>query len=324
MIGTSPHNYSGMQCPCCQMEGTLARHHERKDINQRVVEIATCLYCTALVDITNLREMLESGRNAEIQRESSAEFYAVTDEIVAQIESRVKNVSSIIDFALAHLPADFPRHAFADFGAGMGHMTAAGAERFDVSHAIEFNTVALHQLHPHFPFSGRIRITEDLEKVEDKIDLVTVWHTIEHMPDAQTMLQAIRAKLSDSGAMMFQCPMFNPNYVVFSHYFFLNEFAARTMCERAGFGDVQVWFDTDADFITCLAMNNRKIEPVSRHAFSAEAMIEERVSLAAEKSRLAEESADAKRDTLVSRRKVKQRLGPLAYPLGAVRRALLR
>ncbi|WP_153075915.1 methyltransferase domain-containing protein [Paraburkholderia bonniea] len=253
MAAIFSEKYSNVHCPCCDMQGTLTKYQDRIDAHGHEVEIATCMYCTSLVNITDLLSVIKTGNNTDVQKTGSEEFYQVTSEILGTIKNRVAQATPIIDFALANLPPDFRRVSFMDFGAGMGFTTAAGALQFEQAFAIEYNTVALEKLLPHFEKSENIKICTDLDQVKAGIDLVTIWHTIEHMPNAQAELKIIREKLSDNGAMLLQCPMFKADYVVYSHYFFLNEFACRAMCERAGFKDIQVWFDKEAEFITCLA-----------------------------------------------------------------------
>ena len=250
--------YAAVKCPCCGFSGALRQYQERYDINGRKVDIATCLGCTALVNASDLKESRDSGKSEDIQRQASESYYKVDENTLASARDRANQMLELVDFALTHLGNDFPRRRFADFGAGMGFLSAAAALRFEKSYAIEYNTTALEQLHSLFENSERIQICTGIDALPTDVDLVASWHTIEHLPDAQAVLRNVHDHLSAGGGLFFQCPMFKPEYVVQTHYFFLNEFACHVMCELAGFEDIHVWFDMESEFITCLARKGRR------------------------------------------------------------------
>jgi 2-polyprenyl-3-methyl-5-hydroxy-6-metoxy-1,4-benzoquinol methylase len=245
--------YSLVKCPCCGSLGQTVKYQERLDIYGNDAEIGICLNCTALVNIFPLLSAIEDDDYIEIQRVSSAHTYQVSEDVLLDAQKKANQLLGVVDFALNYL-GDNPRLSFCDFGAGYGYLAAAGALRFQKSYAVEINTNAIKQLLPHYKNNQNINVIESISELDlNSIDLMVLWHTVEHLVDAQDVLKNIYEYIKPGGAIMFQCPMFKSDYVVFSHYFFLNEFSSKILCELVGFESLQCWFAREEEFITCLA-----------------------------------------------------------------------
>jgi hypothetical protein len=240
-----------MACPCCQRKA-LVRYQDRADVDSRQVVIAICRHCTALVNATELWSDTSSDRVIEVQRAGSEGFYASEGETAESVRLKLDPYFGMMQFALGHLPADFPRDAFADIGAGTGYQAAAAATMFESAHAVEVNTRTITGLLPLFPRTDNLRVHTSLDQLPPDLDLVMMMHVLEHLPNIPEMLLAVVNKIRPGGALLFQIPMFNPKYVFKTHYTFLAEPSCRFLCQMAGLGDVRIWYDY-LEFLTVLA-----------------------------------------------------------------------
>lgn len=242
-------------CPACWGKGTFVKYQTRFDANRRVVALEICRHCTVIANVTDLASSLQANDdNYERQKDGSEQFYAVSESEMSH-EAVAKQVNArlgMMDFALSEVPVGFKRGAFADLGAGAGYLAGAAARYFDRVYAIDFNTSILQSLHHYFDERDKITISDNVHGISG-MDMIVMWHTLEHMPHALDCLKSVQAKLNQCGVVFFQCPMLRPEYVVSTHYVFFSEYAVRVMCERAGFSDVKIWFDMDYDFISCMA-----------------------------------------------------------------------
>lgn len=242
-------------CPVCGEKGMFVKYQTRFDVNKRVIALEICRHCTVIANVTDLASSSQpNGGNYERQKDGSERFYAVSESEMSR-EAVAKQVNArlgMMDFALSEVPAGFNRGTFADLGAGAGYLAGAAAHYFDCVYAIDFNTSIVRSLHQFFEEPDKIIISDDFYSVSG-MDMIVMWHTLEHMPQALDCLRSVHAKLNEGGIAFFQCPMLRPEYVVATHYVFFSEYSVRVMCERAGFSDVKIWFDKDYDFISCMA-----------------------------------------------------------------------
>jgi SAM-dependent methyltransferase len=258
------HAFREMRCPACGKKATLVKYQERFDTNGRDVELHICTGCTALVNVTDLLSSFAGVGNYDRQKAGSENFYAVDkdslnpNKVAADVDARV----GMIEYALSQLPITFKTGVFADLGAGSGYLAAAAARYFDRVYAIDFNTTSLHTLYPYFEHREKIVIADKLVDVSG-LDMVVMWHTLEHLPNALMTLKEVQRKLNSGGAIFFQCPMLRPEYVVSTHYTFFGEFSVRAMCDRAGFRVIRISYDKEYDFITCLAIKKERRSLIS-------------------------------------------------------------
>lgn len=242
-------------CPVCEEKGMFVKYQTRFDVNKRVVSLEICRHCTVIANATDLASLSQiNGDNYERQKQGSEHFYAVSEDEMNReaVAKQVHARRGMMDFALSEVPVGFKRGAFADLGAGAGYLAGAAAHYFDRVYAIDFNTSIVKSLHQLFEEPDKITISDNLHGVSG-MDMITMWHALEHMPRPLECLRSVQEKLNHGGVVFFQCPMLRPDYVVSTHYVFFSEYSLRVMCERAGFRNVKIWFDMDYDFISCMA-----------------------------------------------------------------------
>lgn len=242
-------------CPSCGTKDALVKYQERYDADKRSIELHICTACTALVNVTDLSTALVGAGNYDRQKSGSENFYAVDKNLLSksEVDAAVNARLGMVEYAISLLPAEFKRRKFADIGAGSGYLAAAAARYFDCVYAIDFNTAGLRLLHPYFEHHEKIFMADQIKDISD-LDMVVMWHTLEHLLDPLSFLKEVYQRTARGGCVFFQCPMLRPEYVVSTHYVFFGEPSIRIMCEKSGFNVVSVTYDSEYDFITCMAV----------------------------------------------------------------------
>lgn len=151
-----------------------------------------------------------------------------------------------------------PRGRMIDIGCGTGPMLRAFAES---APQWELNGSELN------PNSRAIALTvpgvkaiydTDFTAADGAFDVVTVIHTLEHIPDPTTFLRAVRAKLTARGRVLIQVPYFPANpfdLLVADHCTHFTMRTMRMVLAAAGFDVVDLRTDVVAKEITAVAAN---------------------------------------------------------------------
>lgn len=100
-----------------------------------------------------------------------------------------------------------------DFGAGTGAFLQKAGAHFDIT-GVEPSSNAVE----HAPVSIKARIYETLDsfKSDQKFDVITLWHVLEHLPNLGTAFREITERLSKKGHLFIAVP--NPNSWDSKHY----------------------------------------------------------------------------------------------------------
>jgi hypothetical protein len=236
-------------CPGCGEEERIAPHAVRRGADGRSYDLWICLTCTAVINSTDLCGAGE--RVVADQAGSSAEFYALSDEVIASLPEEVGKNGSLVAFLLDHCPG-LGRDAFLDFGAGRGCLASAATEVFGQAFALELDLTMLRQVHPHLPNRDRITLASGPDRLPP-VDAIAAFHVLEHLPDVKMVLDPFVSLLKPGGALFFQVPLLRNDYLVYTHYTFFGEPAARAACQRLGLEVTGVWYDDANDFLTCIA-----------------------------------------------------------------------
>jgi len=114
-------------------------------------------------------------------------------------------------------------------------------------------------------FSGYVK---DLEKIEQKFDVITMWHVLEHVQDPLQDLRIIYKSLNDNGKIIFEVPnadsqafkIFGPDYnynMVPEHIQYFNPKSATIALEKAGFTVVKCYTPPRALLNFALSFKNK-------------------------------------------------------------------
>ena len=255
----------GLKCPACYEGERLSIREHRLGADGRQYELMACLNCHAVLNRGDLSAAQNGHDFLADQSDSSADFYAITPALLDSVNQEVANSANLLRFLFEQYP-EVPRGAFLDFGAGRGFLCSAAAQHFPVVYGCELNTATLEEMHPYLPRKEMIHIISDVQAVEGTLDTVAMFHVLEHLPDIRAVLTPIVGKLSEGGALFFQVPMQRNDYLVYTHYTFLNEVSVRNMCGGLGLDVLGVWYDTGLDFLTCIARKSGQQEMAERQA----------------------------------------------------------
>lgn len=100
--------------------------------------------------------------------------------------------------------------------------------------------------------------TGDPANIDDRFDLITFCHSLEHIPDPVAALAALRAKLAPGGRLLVEVPNVRQNIydlVVADHRSHFGPLTLATAAKRAGFAHVAVFDDWAFKELTLVAGN---------------------------------------------------------------------
>ncbi len=140
-----------------------------------------------------------------------------------------------------------------DLGAGEGYLAAAACSFYETSWAIDINIDLLNKTVPQFGLGDKLKVAESLDDVLGDVDAIFMWHTLEHIPNAFELGRAVTTKLKEGGLFVWQVPAYRDPYVVYSHYTFFNDRAARVFTESVGLEIINVFHDEALQFLTVVS-----------------------------------------------------------------------
>jgi sulfotransferase family protein len=95
-----------------------------------------------------------------------------------------------------------------------------------------------------------LELYHDLVKLSCPVDVLFMWHVLEHLPDPTAFWLKNRNILADRAELIVQVPMYRSDYVVDAHFVFFNEQSLRMWFSRIGGNLRRVLFDEENDFVT--------------------------------------------------------------------------
>lgn len=244
-----------LACPTCGKNGAFVPFLVRSRKNIRI-QLGTCLGCTSVVNLTDL--LVAKARNdyQHVQRESSADFYRVNQALLDDCDRHVANAIPVMEYLRSKCPQLVEGEndgVFVDYGAGMGFLALAASRFFSKVYAVELSKGPINEILTHQGAQGIITVVDDVAEVREPLAVVCMWHVLEHLPDAYCKVREIYQRLGLGGYLYFQVPMLKPDYIVETHYHFMNEYSAEAMCKQAGFSLIDIVFDEENFFMTVIA-----------------------------------------------------------------------
>jgi 2-polyprenyl-3-methyl-5-hydroxy-6-metoxy-1,4-benzoquinol methylase len=241
-------NAASRECPACGVQSRLTWFENTIDNDGHLTTIDICTSCTVLHN-----GQLDTGGGAqachELQATTVANVYANLGLDVEQARQKRDACIPILRFVLDQPRLVDRRRTFLEIGAGGGYLTAAGSLSFTRAYALELDlsqvrrTVALLGLENVVPVTG-------LDEVADEVDLVVMWHVLEHVAQPLPFLRSVKQKMSEGGVLFFQVPLYRKAYLFPSHLWFFNACSVTKLREALGFERQQVVFDTGNDFMS--------------------------------------------------------------------------
>ena len=101
-----------------------------------------------------------------------------------------------------------------DFGCGNGNFLKQITKFTKKIYGVEINNSHLVKL------NNKFKIFEKLEDVPEKLDYITLFHVLEHLPNQIEILKKIKNKLKTSGKLILEIPQANDFLLKLKHSFF--------------------------------------------------------------------------------------------------------
>ena len=245
---------TAVSCPCCGGL-SLELFEDTLDIDGNIVGVQICLVCCAIVNRSSLERLIaapETLHDAQTKYLSAA--YSIGHHFSDTLEREVESHRRTLDFFLTQTSTDTsaPEMIAAEIGIGRGTLLRAAAAVFKRCYGIDLAYDLFDKTVDHLAVPDNVVLLESLNHVPEPLDLVLAWHSLEHVPRLHDLVAAIRDRLKPRGYLFFQVPLYRPNYIVESHYTFLNRRAVSVLAELERFRVVDMWTDHDRSCITCL------------------------------------------------------------------------
>jgi 2-polyprenyl-3-methyl-5-hydroxy-6-metoxy-1,4-benzoquinol methylase len=268
------------RCPVCG--GTeLCKFDEIRDIDGNVCIILICLGCSAMLN----QYAYDSLHHATEKQAQQTDVYAVTPDDSPDCHlQEIQRAAAYFDY-LAGCGIDTSRfidQVFCDFGAGRGYVGLAACQRFRSVVACDWDTRGLSRILQSLTELGadykNIEIIGDFSDLRTKIDVLFMWHVLEHLPEPTKFWRSHIHNLNDDALVFLQIPLYRPTSVCRPHYVFYTERSLETWATAIRVRPVKFGYDLENGFLGMVGRYRSGGE--MRHQMPARAASDREVSVA--------------------------------------------
>jgi len=241
-------------CPCCG-GWSLEPFEDTLDIDGNVVNIHICLVCSALINQSSIERIYAAfDKLRDAQTECLGVAYPAGDRFSEILRKEIELCTATLDFFRDHaLPNADPRKIIcAEIGFGRGSLLRASASRFERCYGIDLAFALFRETVEYLGLPENVVLLASIAHVPEPVDVVFAWHSFEHVPRLHDLVAEIRNSLKPGGWLYFQVPLYRPNYIVESHYTFLNKRAVTVLAEIERYCVIGMWTDLENAFLTVL------------------------------------------------------------------------
>jgi len=231
-------------CPVCA-EGSLIRFEPAFDVDGNTVDVLQCRSCFALIN-SRAHSRLKTDEVEEVQL---TDYYLSDSLSVRDVEIMITEKGQILNYLYSKITDDFSKKTFCDFGGGAGLVSIAASIRFKNSYICEFDIRSVNQICSVIKKPDNMGIVTSLEDINEKIDVLFMWHVLEHIPRPLEFMHSIRKYLADDCIFFLQCPGYRPSSIVDCHYTFFNEPSMRALFASFGAKEIEIGFDLNNGFV---------------------------------------------------------------------------
>lgn len=235
------------ECPVCSGD-SLHQFDRINSIDGNVSDIAICPSCEAILNRTQY-ELLQTENPKKLQEN---QFYVVGDEEpVSHHETQVSNWGALFDWLSDRDPRNTADLTLCDYGCGRGYLALAAAGRYRRVIACDWDLgpikSVLHAL------EQPKNLILDTELLASGIDVLVMWHTLEHMPDPSSFWRAQRPRFRDDAMIVLQVPMYRPQHICQGHYIFYTEASLRRWAASIDAEPIEFGYDVPNNFLAMVA-----------------------------------------------------------------------
>jgi Methyltransferase domain len=219
----------------------------------RDTDLHICLKCSVVTTTLDPRYDPEAQGAIELQAESSLEFYESRLPSGPELTKEIDAHEGILS-ALNSRQNGFDKRIFMELGYGRGLLLLAAARKYRRVYGIELQ---------HKPFQllaervggvpSNVHLVSEPDEIDERVDVLTMWHTLEHLTHPLRVLRPFVERLLHGGLVFAQVPLFRPQYMCMTHYWFHNGRSIRVLAQTLGLRPLDVMFDTQNGFLTLIA-----------------------------------------------------------------------
>ena len=244
-----------LRCPSCWKRGGLRPFEKTIDGDGNLSEVTICSHCTAIIHSSSLNEVQHNpGSLAQKQNdEGYFQFYNqneyIKDDIIREIDLR----EDILDYFFSKTGGHFKNKKFLEIGAGSGFLAIKACQFFEKVFVFDLTLDLIKHSLSKIGIIPNLYLFDKFDELNEKFDVICLWHCIEHMPDANLVVRKLNKLTKKGGYIFFQTPLYRIQYLKNCHYFFLGAHSVRILLENCGYKLLICDFDTENSFMTCIA-----------------------------------------------------------------------
>jgi 2-polyprenyl-3-methyl-5-hydroxy-6-metoxy-1,4-benzoquinol methylase len=170
------------------------------------------------------------------------------------VEQRIVQSGHLLDSLHEYDGRDRAELTFLDFGAGAGEAACAATHRYKRSIACEWDLRALDRTIEAAPqYKKKVVRTKDIKQVAEQVDVVFMWHVLEHLPHPTRFWRQCANRLRHDAVFFVQIPLYRPAHVVNCHYTFFTERSISAWASCIGCDGITTMYDTGSGFLSFVA-----------------------------------------------------------------------
>jgi hypothetical protein len=239
------------ECKVCN-SGDLVLLEKKLNIHGIVDNIYICRNCLV---ITNLGRKYEETIESSLQMESSQDFYSYTAGEIKNIGLLVEANKDIIRSIMPYL-GRVQDKVLLEIGSGKGLLLIAASEiGFKKALGVDYNTASFNETTKTYEAKDNVHMFRDVAAItiDDKVDCLVMWHTLEHIFEPNSFFQSINKRLNDGCILFIQVPQYNQPYLCNTHYHFYNEPSISLLLKNNGWQIIKIEYDLRLQFMTVVA-----------------------------------------------------------------------
>jgi Methyltransferase domain len=247
-------------CGCCGVRRVFDLFERALSPDGSETELRICSVCSVVTTVFDKAySTADTQAVAAQQASSSAEFYdSQIPKDLDSVRDEIQKHAGIIDF-LDPLIGSTENKVFAELGYGRGLLLLAAAAKYRQAIGFEVQHDSLRSLVKALfgALPDNISLFDSIEQTNAKLDVLVLWHTLEHLINPHKVLTPYISRLKEGGLLYFQVPLFRPAYLCATHYWFFNARAVETFLDMLRLEPVNVSFDTGNAFLTVVGRKER-------------------------------------------------------------------
>ena len=235
-----------MICYNCNSVDSFLQYEMAYNNDGVMSEVLVCKKCLVLC---NPKLFSTKNDNGDIVLYQSGNVSSVYSNIShEEYDYKIHQSRKIFDFLSNH-DLISSKGAFLDYGCGAGYLAIAASEIFDFVSVVDLDVSIIQETILRKNIQN-ITIFENINQSEIKYDLITLWHTLEHIVEPRSLLKNLKNMLADKGLLFIQTPLYRKEHFIDSHLWFFNAASVSYIARDLGFSSHTVSYDLDNSFIT--------------------------------------------------------------------------